>query len=182
MALLYHPHQSVGVNKFIYLIILFNFGVLFLFLSGIRNIDVYNKRPGEHAEWIKAHTFDSSVYILYATVNKSTKNVVLTHGDGLTALNNDLSVRWTYPCTDSGPAMLSYPGGVSTTSAGDVLVADRYRGRVLRLTPDGRFVRRYQLPDHGCEEWDLAGLDVSDNGQVAVVNKTTSELFMFELK
>ena len=68
----------------------------------------------------------------------------------------DSAARWSYPCTDSGPDRLRDPRGVATSAGGDVFVANRDSGRVLRLTQHGQFKRAYQLP--GRNGWDLCGV------------------------
>ena len=72
----------------------------------------------------------------------------------------DSAARWSYPCTDSGPDRLRDPRGVATSAGGDVFVANRDSGRVLRLTQHGQFKRAYQMP--GRNGWDLCGVCINN--------------------
>ena len=130
----------------------------------------------EYIKLIKKHTFKLLDLVYYVTINETTGDLVISHNDGVMAVDTNFAARWSYPCTDSGPGRLRVPRGVATSAGGDVFVADRDSGRVLRLTQHGQFKSAYQMPRR--DGWRLFGVCIIDQYTI-VLDQCNSQLYKF---
>ena len=130
----------------------------------------------EYMKLSRKHTIKWLRMVYYVTFNETTGDLVISHNDGVSAMDTDSAARWSYPCTVSGPGRLRDPRGVATSAGGDVFVADRDSGRVLRLTRHGQFKRAYQMP--GRDGWGLCGVCINDQ-YIIVLDGRNSQLYKF---
>ena len=115
----------------------------------------------------------------YVTNNPKTQDLVVTYKSGVTALREDLEHRWDFPGESTRHGQLTWVRGVSVCQDGHVLINDRDAGRVLVLSPDGKFVREYRMPHQ--DKYYLQGLCVDKNNNVHVIDHHTGTMFKFRL-
>ncbi|XP_067652628.1 E3 ubiquitin-protein ligase TRIM56-like [Haliotis asinina] len=84
-------------------------------------------------------------------------------------------VVFTYPT--SRHTTLGYPRGITSTSTGDILVADYYQHTVVHLTESGKFVRNILTKDDGVS-YPLS-VCVDGPGLVYVCNQLSREIKVF---
>ena len=115
----------------------------------------------------------------YVTNNPKTQDLIVAYKSGVAALREDLEHRWDFPGESTRHGQLTWVKGVSVCKDGHVLINDCDAGRVLKLSPDGEFVREYRMPHQ--DDYDLQGLCVDKNNNVHVIDFHTATMFKFRL-
>ena len=142
------------------------------------HVNVYDDKDGllELKQRKKDQALPQATYV---TNNPKTQDLVVTYKSGVTALREDLEHRWDFPGESTRHGQLTWVRGVSVCQDGHVLINDRDAGRVLVLSPDGKFVREYRMPHQ--DEYYLQGLCVDKNNNVHVIDHHTGAVFKFRL-
>ena len=141
-------------------------------------VNVYDDKDGQ---LVRKHRKEDQALprAAYVTNNPKTQNLLVTYESGVTALREDLEHRWDFPGESTRHGQLTWVTGVSVCQDGHVLINDRDAGRVLVLSPDGKFVREYRMPHQ--DEYYLQGLCVDKNNNVHVIDSHTGTMFKFRL-
>ncbi|XP_048248490.1 protein lin-41-like [Haliotis rufescens] len=82
----------------------------------------------------------------------------------VTCVTSEGDVVWRYAPT--GDRALIFPCGITTTSTGDILLADRYTNKVIQLTESGEYVRDVLTSQDGVPS--LRGLWSDNHGSIFV--------------
>ena len=115
----------------------------------------------------------------YVTVNPINDNLIVAYKSGVAALRENLEHMWDFPGESTRHGQLTCVAGVSVCQDGHVLINDRNAGRVLKLSPDGEFVREYRMPHQ--DKYSLQGLCVDENNNVHVIDYHTGAVFKFRM-
>ncbi|XP_071087027.1 uncharacterized protein [Haliotis cracherodii] len=94
----------------------------------------------------------------------------------LVSVTSEGKIVFTY--TPTGNKALKYPGGITSTSTGDILLVDSGSNRVIQLTESGQFVRDVFKPLY-CPEYPV-GIYLDDDGLLYVSSYTYVKVFRFE--
>ncbi|XP_046582810.1 probable E3 ubiquitin-protein ligase MID2 [Haliotis rubra] len=95
-------------------------------------------------------------------------NVVVSEAEVKSLVSVTLDGQAVFTITPRGDRALTYPQGITTTSTGDILFADRNSHKVIQLTESGQFVRDVVTIQE--DLWYPTGICLDDDGLLYVTS------------
>ncbi|XP_067650822.1 uncharacterized protein [Haliotis asinina] len=106
------------------------------------------------------------------------RNLIVSHGmiNSLESVTSEGKAVFTY--TPTGDRSLKCPRGITSTSTGDILLADRDSHKVIQLTESGQFVRDVLTAQNGIRS--PRGICLDPDGLLYVTCKNCVKVFSFQ--